>query len=141
MTSQAWQQSTAADPAKLAAVSPRLHDQLPVSPRTLHVIHEAMLADTEDVDGTGAAARVSGFRVCGKTGTAQVFKGTKLDHYTVWFASFAPFEDPRYAVVVMIDHGSSGGGTCAPVARKIYEQLKYWEQKLPATRKDAVVRK
>ncbi len=129
------------DPAKHASIQPRLHNQLPVSPRTLHTIHEAMLADTEDADGTGAAARVPGFRVCGKTGTAQVFKGTKLDHYTVWFASFAPFEDPRYAVVVMVDHGSSGGGTCAPVARKIYEQLKYWEQKQPAARKDAVVRK
>ena len=129
------------DPASRVAVRPRLRDQLPVSQKMLGVIHEAMLADTEDGDGTGAAARVAGFRVCGKTGTAQVWKGTKLDHYTVWFASFAPFEDPRYAVVVMIDYGSSGGGTCAPVARKIYEKLKYWEQKLPAVGKNAVVRK
>ena len=125
------------DPANQTAIRPRLHDQLPVSPRTLGVIHEAMLADTEDSDGTGTAARLPGFRVCGKTGTAQVFKGTKVDHLTVWFASFAPFEDPRYAVVVMVDYGGGGGTTCAPVAAKIYHALRYREQHLPAKHKGA----
>jgi cell division protein FtsI/penicillin-binding protein 2 len=43
--------------------------------------------------------------------------------HDVWFLSFAPVENPRYAVVVMVEGGSSGGGTCAPVARKIYESI------------------
>ena len=45
-----------------------------------------------------------------------------IDHIT-WFVSFAPFENSRYAVVVMIESGGSGGGTAAPVAREIYQAL------------------
>ena len=40
-----------------------------------------------------------------------------------WFASFGPYESPRYAVVVMVESGGSGGGTCAPVARAVYQAL------------------
>ena len=42
---------------------------------------------------------------------------------TTWFASFAPYEQPRYAVVVMVENGVSGGTTCAPIAGKIYSAL------------------
>jgi penicillin-binding protein 2 len=42
---------------------------------------------------------------------------------TTWFASFAPYENPRYAVVVMVESGSSGGGTCAPIAHDIYQAI------------------
>ena len=121
------------DPAVQPVVHARIRDQLPASQRTLDIIHDAMLADTEDSDGTGTAARVPGFRVCGKTGTAQLKKEGQAhayDHYT-WFASYAPFEDPRYSVVVMVQSGSSGGGTCAPVAGKIYRALQSWEHRAP----------
>ena len=47
---------------------------------------------------------------------------------------------PRYAVVVMVDYGFSGGGNCAPAARKIYEQLKYRDQKSSAPRRNSVVK-
>jgi penicillin-binding protein 2 len=118
-----------------------VRDRLPVSRRTLEVIQNAMLADTEEAEGTGTAARVEGYRICGKTGTAQVYdRHNKFDRWTVWFASYAPYEDPRYAVVVMVDYGLSGGGSCAPAARKIYEQLKYRDQKSPATRRNSVVK-
>jgi cell division protein FtsI/penicillin-binding protein 2 len=62
-----------------------------------------------------------------------------MDHYT-WIASYAPFENPRYAVVVMVESGISGGGTCAPVAQQIYEKLKYREQKLPRGNGSSVVK-
>lgn len=107
----------------------RVRDQLDVSQRTLSVINNAMLADTEDPDGTGRGAVVPGFRIGGKTGTAEVsdVRGRKVDQIT-WFASYGPWETPRYAVVVMIEGGRSGGSTCAPVARKIYEAIKQLEQ-------------
>ena len=41
-----------------------------------------------------------------------------------WFASYAPYEKPRYAVVVMAENGASGGKTCAPIAKEIFEALK-----------------
>jgi penicillin-binding protein 2 len=107
----------------------RLRDYLGVKPRTLEVIRAAMLADVEDSDGTGRAAQVPGFRVCGKTGTAQVMneRNQVIDH-TTWFISFAPYESPRYVVVVMVESGGSGGGTCAPIAKEIYQALQRRDQ-------------
>ena len=97
--------------------------QIGVSARSLAIVREAMLADVEDSDGTGRSSAVPGFRVCGKTGTAQVMKGRAVVDKITWFVSFAPFESPRYAVVVMVESGGSGGGTCGPVVRKIYQAL------------------
>jgi len=42
---------------------------------------------------------------------------------TTWFASFAPYGHPRYAVVVMVENGTFGGPTCAPIAHDIYEAI------------------
>jgi penicillin-binding protein 2 len=50
-----------------------------------------------------------------------------MDHIT-WFVSFAPFDNPKYAVVVMVESGSSGGGTCAPKAKEIYLAIQKMEQ-------------
>jgi penicillin-binding protein 2 len=110
-------------------------DDLGVSPRNLQILREAMLADTEDPEGTGYAAFRSYYRtgsnamrVCGKTGTAQVMddRNRTVDH-TTWFISFAPYEKPRYAVVVMVESGDSGGGTCAPIACDIYSAIQQME--------------
>ena len=101
-----------------------VRDRLGVSGRNLRILHNAMLAETEDAEGTGQAAKVSGLRICGKTGTAQVMdEHNRVVDHTTWFASFAPYESPRYAVVVMVEGGSSGGGTCAPIAHDVYEKI------------------
>lgn len=59
------------------------------------------------------------FPVAGKTGSAQVVG--KRD--TSWFGSFAPADDPKYVVMVTVPEGDSGGGTSAPIARRIYEAI------------------
>ncbi len=105
--------------------------ELDLQPRTLRIIREAMLADVEDKEeATGKAAAVPGMRICSKTGTAQVkdVHGNLIDHNT-FFASYAPFESPRYVVIVMVEGGASGGGTCAPVAQKIYRAIQYQESR------------
>ena len=109
-----------------AAVFPdsQVRDVLGVSQRSLRIVREDMLAETEDVaeGGTGRTARVAGIRICGKTGTAErTENGAKRN--TTWFISFAPYEHPKYAVVVAVEDGGSGGSTCAPIAKKIYEAL------------------
>lgn len=55
--------------------------------------------------------------VAGKTGTAE--SNGKVPF--AWFAAYAPVDEPRYAVAVMIEEGSSGSGGAAPVARRILE--------------------
>jgi len=98
--------------------------ELGVHPRSLKILQDAMLAETEDPEGTGRAAVVPGLQICGKTGTAQVMnsRNQEIDR-TTWFASFAPYENPRYVVVVMVESGTYGGPTCAPIAHDIYEAI------------------
>jgi penicillin-binding protein 2 len=100
----------------------RVRDHLGVSARNLKMLRDAMLAET--VEGTGQPAQVPGLQICGKTGTAQVMnsRNQEIDR-TTWFASFAPYENPRYAVVVMVESGTYGGPTCAPIAHDIYEAI------------------
>jgi penicillin-binding protein 2 len=109
----------------------QIRRQLNLNPKNVQMIQNAMVLDVEHtdektgrVDGTGKRAAVEGMRICGKTGTAQVMEGSRVKSYVTWFVSYAPFETPRYAVVVVVEteHGS-GGGTCAPVAHDIYEAI------------------
>jgi penicillin-binding protein 2 len=102
----------------------QVRTQLPIQREHLAILHAAMRDDVAMDEGTGKGARVRDFAVCGKTGTAEVKAGRRLIDRITWFSSFAPYESPRYAVVVMVESGGSGGGTCAPVARRIYEHLR-----------------
>jgi penicillin-binding protein 2 len=97
-----------------------------IHPLHLDVIHRGMLAVVEDPDGTGSRARVRGMRICGKTGTAQLHQyrnGQRYTDHIAWFISFAPHENPRYAVVTVVESGRSGGMAAAPVAQRIYQAI------------------
>jgi penicillin-binding protein 2 len=102
----------------------RVRNQLSVSPRSLQIVRDAMLADVEDGgEGTGRAAAVPGMRIGGKTGTAQITEGNREVDKITWFASFGEHAGRLYSVTVMVESGQSGGTTCAPIARKIYEAI------------------
>lgn len=75
----------------------------------------------EVVTSGTARGAFSGFPVpvAGKTGTAQV-RGK--DDYA-WFAGFAPFEEPEYVVVVMVEQGGHGGSVSAPAVREILSEI------------------
>ena len=90
----------------------------------------AFLKDSlHEVTISGTSAGVfSGFPIqtSGKTGTAQVFGKNpdgSLKDDTAWYASYAPTEKPRYAVVMMVSQGGFGASTSAAGVRKIYEAL------------------
>lgn len=104
---------------------------LKLNSQHLDVIRQAMVHDVEYPEGTGKGASVKGMRVCGKTGTAQKLEnGNKV--LVTSFVSFAPYENPRYAAVVIVEHGKSGAATCAPIARQIYEALLKRDKQLGA---------
>jgi cell division protein FtsI/penicillin-binding protein 2 len=86
-----------------------------------------MLSETEDPEGTGRPAVVGPeMRICGKTGTAQrKDERGQMVGWNYWFASFAPYENPKYVVIVMVQSENRGSGTsmCAPIAHDIYEAI------------------
>lgn len=85
----------------------------------------------EDVVAVGGAknARISGYRIGGKTGTAQVYKDGRIvrNVHIGSFLGFAPADDPRIALLVIVDEADTpvdyGGTTAAPFARQILEDV------------------
>ncbi|KWX75753.1 stage V sporulation protein D [Paenibacillus riograndensis] len=86
---------------------------------------EQVVAD--QVKGTGRHAYIEGYRVAGKTGTAIKVNGTDYDRNKVLssFIGYAPVNDPKIAVIVIIDEpqdGEGGGAVAAPVFQEIVSQ-------------------
>jgi penicillin-binding protein A len=97
-------------------------DQLgrPIKARTADELGRMMeLAVT---GGTGTAAQIPGVRVAGKTGTAEIGRG---NIHTTWFTAFAPVENPKVAIAVVVENQLNGfGGTiAAPIAREVMEAV------------------
>ena len=72
--------------------------------------------------GTGTSAQIPGVQVAGKTGTAE----TSANHvYNAWFVSFAPADNPRVAVAVVVEKQPNGfgGSVAAPIAKDVLEAL------------------
>ena len=80
--------------------------------------------------GTAPGARLAGYEVAGKTGTAQFWRGGIKDNHT-WFLAFAPYDAPRYAVSVIVQGAQSGGGVAAPIAAKILSDVFKMEEGAP----------
>jgi peptidoglycan glycosyltransferase len=76
--------------------------------------------------GTGTRAQIPGVRVAGKTGTAQQGAGQAPN---VWFTAFAPADNPKIAVAVVVEDGgvlneqATGGQIAAPMAKKVIQAL------------------
>lgn len=93
--------------------------KLPISPANLTVIRNALKAVTTTAPGTASRAFAgSKIQVAGKTGTAESPPGEPH----AWFAAYAPADNPRISVVVMVEHSGEGSSVAAPIARKIFEK-------------------
>jgi cell division protein FtsI (penicillin-binding protein 3) len=100
-----------------------------ISERAAQLTGEMMEAVTDPEEGTAPGAAIEGYRVAGKTGTAQrvgaecgCYDGT----FTVSFAGFAPADDPRFLVYVVVQdpkNGGGGGSVGGPAFRKIMTYL------------------
>ncbi len=113
------------DGTVVKTMTPKKLGALTASKETLNFLDEALREVV--TAGTGAGA-FAGFPIAisGKTGTAEVFgrnlNGSLKDN-TSWFASYAPTNKPRYAVVMMVSQGGFGASTSGVGVRKIYETL------------------
>jgi penicillin-binding protein 2 len=99
----------------------------------IRAVQGGMEGTIYDPGGTGRAMAVgASYRMAGKTGTAQRVsrKGNVSTNphslplhlrHQAWFIGYAPTEDPRIAVAVMVEHGGYGGSTAAPIARKLFD--------------------
>jgi penicillin-binding protein 2 len=107
----------------LYSEAPLVNGAVELSPMVWAFLHGSLLGVVNE--GTGAATRLPGIEIAGKTGTAQIIANSKAekgqDH--AWFASFAPVGEPRYVVVVMVERGGKGGQVAAPIAKEIYKAI------------------
>ncbi|MEO9959052.1 MAG: penicillin-binding transpeptidase domain-containing protein, partial [Nisaea sp.] len=103
------------------------------NPDDWEFVVESMAEVMHGSKGTArGAARGAPYRMAGKTGTAQVFSLAEDEEYDeeeirerlrdhALFVGFAPVEDPKIAVAVIVENGGSGSGTAAPVARAMFD--------------------
>lgn len=121
--------------SKMSQYNEELFTRLPmVKKETIDIVKQGMYDVVNTKGGTAYWTRIKqkGFEMAGKTGTAQVIAKekkdimeeenekieTKFQNHGL-FIAFAPYEKPRYAVVVVIEHGNSGSGVAAPIAKDI----------------------
>ncbi|MFZ5449105.1 MAG: penicillin-binding protein 2 [Thermodesulfobacteriota bacterium] len=112
----------------LYQAKPEVQSRLEASPATLERVRRGLEGVVSDQRGTGRSARLSNIQVAGKTGTAQVValerdktKRKKDPRYEdhAWFVAYAPADNPKMAVVVLVEHGGHGGSAAAPLASRV----------------------
>jgi len=91
----------------------------PIDRMTAEKIKEFMVDVVES--GTGRSARIKGIRVAGKTGSAENPHGKSH----AWFVGFAPADDPKIAVAVVVENAGSGGTYAAPIAAEVMRYYLY----------------
>lgn len=90
------------------------------SAETMRVVRGGMYDVVQAETGTGKRAKLDGCEMGGKTGTAEY--GPKEDRKKhAWMLAFAPFDNPRFAVAIVVENGVSGGVTAAPRVKQIME--------------------
>jgi penicillin-binding protein 2 len=107
--------------------------QVPIDKENFEIVIEGLYRVVND-GGTGHAASVPGLDICGKTGTQQVISKENPNYAKLvkqkknlkphaWFVSFAPRENPQFAMVIFIEHGGDAGAVAAPLASTIYKKI------------------
>ncbi len=116
-------------------VEKKEHQPLYRNPENIKFVLDAMFKSTNEIYGTSYSSRIDDpkYQFAGKTGTSQVKRITEeereldldisqipyknRDH--AWFIAFGPYENPRYAMSVLVEHGGSGSKAAAPIAQKL----------------------
>ena len=114
--------------------------KLNINSNHLKFVKDAMFNVVNNKRGTAHRSRIVSDKInmAGKTGTVQVVRISEIEREKgivknidrEWkkrdhalFVGYAPVEDPKYAISVVVEHGGSGSGTAAPIARDIFMKL------------------
>ena len=115
------------------------HRPLYRNPENVKFVLEAMFGSTNEVMGTSYSSRIEDpkYQFAGKTGTSQVKKITEQareldlhisqipyeerDH--ALYIAFGPYNNPTYAVSIIVEHGGSGSSAAAPIAKKLFKLI------------------
>ena len=104
----------------------------------IKIIKKAMFKVVNENKGTAFKSRLEDIKFAGKTGTSQVRRISlseressdfrekeqewkKRDH--ALFVGYIPYDDPQYAISVIIEHGGSGASTAAPIAKQVFNYI------------------
>ena len=107
--------------------------------KNIDIVKDAMFASSNEPGGTSYRHRIENpkFTFAGKTGSSQIKRFTEAqreaevkqtdlnykDRDHALFIAFAPYENPKYAISVVIEHGGSGGSAAAPIAKKVIKKV------------------
>lgn len=114
-------------------VEPEITGGLPVGKENLDLVRKGLFRVVQWERGTAHGIRMKAVDIAGKTGTAQVFsrkKGEKFNNKKLvrtlqdhaWFICYAPAENPKIAISVIIEHGEHGSSAAAPVAKALVKK-------------------
>ena len=123
----------------LKSLTKNNYDKLFLDPENIKLVREAMFASTNEVRGTSYSSRIEDpkYQFAGKTGTSQVKRISKRDRELdlktfeipynerdhALYIAFGPYENPRYALSIVIEHGGSGSSTAAPIAKELFKLI------------------
>lgn len=138
------------DKKVLEEFKPEIVDRSLLSPKTYDIIKKGLWGVVNEPSGTMQAYKLPGMDFAGKTGTAQVISISKdkiydncesmrfRDRHHALFAGFAPVDDPKIAIAVIVEHGCHGNSGAGSVAREI---VKAYLQKIdPAKYSDEAIK-
>ena len=123
----------------LGFLNKKKHEPLFKNAKNIKLVREAMFASTNEVRGTSYSSRIEDpkYQFAGKTGTSQVKRISKKDRELdlktfeipynerdhALYIAFGPYENPRYALSVVIEHGGSGSSAAAPIAKELFKLI------------------
>jgi penicillin-binding protein 2 len=119
-----------ADGRILHQSKPQVIGKLPVGKSALDIVRKGLWSVVNGEKGTARSSRLADIEISGKTGTSQVISRKKDDigaevelpaHLRphAWFVAYAPSNEPKIAVAVLVEHGEHGSSVAAPVARDL----------------------
>jgi len=97
-------------------------------------LNQALIDVVYSSNGTGYRIKAGNLNLAGKSGTAQVVDINSREEYDrvreninlrdhAIFIGYAPFDDPRYSIAVIVENGESGGRVAGPIARDVLKEL------------------